>query len=100
MSRFGCQRGSCQNASGQRIALLLERTDRPDIETGRLSQVSAQHAAAVVFVTSAAGIAEFLMRIRLILNVCFVLSLGFTLKGSITIQSDCAAERLIAPVAI
>jgi 2-methylcitrate dehydratase PrpD len=39
--------------------LLRERTDRPHVETGRLSQVSAQHAAAVVFVKGAAGLPQF-----------------------------------------
>lgn len=39
--------------------LLRERTDRPDVDSGRLSQVSAQHAIAIVLLRGAAGLAEF-----------------------------------------
>lgn len=39
--------------------LLKERTDRPDVATGRLSQVSAHHAVAIVFLRGKAGLAEF-----------------------------------------
>ena len=39
--------------------LLAERADRPDVQFGRESQVSAQHGVAVVFVTGRAGAAEF-----------------------------------------
>lgn len=40
-------------------SLLRQRTDRPAIETGRESQVSAQHAVAVALVRGRAGLAEF-----------------------------------------
>ncbi len=40
-------------------ALLKARTDRPGIETGRQSQVSAQHAVAVVLARGQAGLEEF-----------------------------------------
>ena len=39
--------------------LLRQRTDRPDVSTGRLSQVSAQHAIAIVLRRGRAGLAEF-----------------------------------------
>jgi 2-methylcitrate dehydratase PrpD len=39
--------------------LLAHRTDRPDIATGRESQVSVQHAVAAALVTGAAGIDQF-----------------------------------------
>jgi 2-methylcitrate dehydratase PrpD len=40
-------------------SLLRQRTDRPAIQTGRESQVSAQHAVAVALVRGRAGLAEF-----------------------------------------
>ncbi|CAN5390590.1 MmgE/PrpD family protein [soil metagenome] len=39
--------------------LLRERTDRPDVMTGRQSQVSAQHAVGVALLRGSAGIDEF-----------------------------------------
>ncbi|MEQ8816864.1 MAG: MmgE/PrpD family protein [Thalassobaculum sp.] len=39
--------------------LLRERTDRPDVTTGRESQVSAQHTAAAVLLRGRAGLDEF-----------------------------------------
>ena len=39
--------------------LLRQRTDRPDVRTGRASQVCAQHAAAVSLLRGRAGLAEF-----------------------------------------
>lgn len=39
--------------------LLQQRADRPDVTTGRLSQVSAQHAIAVSLLRGKAGLAEF-----------------------------------------
>lgn len=39
--------------------LLRQRTDRADVRTGRQSQVSAQHAVAVVLTTGLAGLAQF-----------------------------------------
>ncbi|SDB50691.1 2-methylcitrate dehydratase PrpD [Pseudomonas sp. NFACC23-1] len=39
--------------------LLRERTDRPDIRSGRESQVSAQHAVAVTLTTGKAGLPQF-----------------------------------------
>lgn len=39
--------------------LLRERTDRPHVRSGRESQVSAQHAVAVVLTTGKAGLAQF-----------------------------------------
>ena len=39
--------------------LLRQRTDRPDVSSGRASQVSAQHAVAVSLLRGRAGLAEF-----------------------------------------
>jgi 2-methylcitrate dehydratase PrpD len=39
--------------------LMADRTDRPDISTGRESQVSVQHAVAAALVTGQAGLAQF-----------------------------------------
>ena len=39
--------------------LLLQRTDRPDVKTGREAQVSLQHAVAAALVRGKAGLAEF-----------------------------------------
>lgn len=39
--------------------LLLERTDRPNVATGREAQVSAQHSVAVTLLFGAAGVEEF-----------------------------------------
>lgn len=39
--------------------LLADRTDRPEVATGRLSQVSAQHAAAVTLIRGAPGLEDF-----------------------------------------
>lgn len=39
--------------------LLQQRTDRPDVTTGRLSQVSAHHAVAIAFRRGKAGLDEF-----------------------------------------
>ncbi len=39
--------------------LLRQRTDRPNVQTGRQSQVSAQHAVPIVLKTGRAGLAEF-----------------------------------------
>lgn len=39
--------------------LLGQRTDRPDVTTGREAQVSAQHSVAVALLTGAAGLAQY-----------------------------------------
>ncbi len=39
--------------------LLQQRADRPDVETGQLSQISAQHAIAIALRRGKAGLAEF-----------------------------------------
>ena len=39
--------------------LLRERTDRPDVTTGRLSQISAQHTIAIALRRGKAGLTEF-----------------------------------------
>src|SRR5205085_4256496 len=39
--------------------LLLQRTDRPDVKTGRESQVSLQHAVAAALVRGKAGLEQF-----------------------------------------
>ena len=51
------QRLQSVEVTGQK--LLRDRTDRPDVQTGRESQVSAQHAVAVSLLTGRAGLAQF-----------------------------------------
>lgn len=48
---------SCIEVTGH--PLLRERTDRPNIRSGRESQVSAQHAVAIALTTGKAGLAQF-----------------------------------------
>ena len=57
-------RGEHRNAEVTRVVvrgnpLLAHRTDRPDISTGRESQVSVQHAVAAALVHGAAGLDQF-----------------------------------------
>jgi 2-methylcitrate dehydratase PrpD len=52
----------CQDVAEIELAghpLLQQRADRPDVGTGRLAQVSAQHAIAVALLYGKAGLAEF-----------------------------------------
>jgi 2-methylcitrate dehydratase PrpD len=51
------QRLQSVEVTGQK--LLRDRTDRPNVQTGRESQVSAQHAVAVSLLSGRAGLAEF-----------------------------------------
>jgi 2-methylcitrate dehydratase PrpD len=51
------QRLQSVEVTGQK--LLRDRTDRPGVQTGRESQVSAQHAVAVSLLSGRAGLAEF-----------------------------------------
>lgn len=51
------QRLQSVEVTGQK--LLRDRTDRPGVQTGRESQVSAQHAVSVSLLTGRAGLAEF-----------------------------------------
>jgi 2-methylcitrate dehydratase PrpD len=51
------QRVQSVEVTGQK--LLRDRTDRPGVQTGRESQVSAQHAVAVSLLRGRAGLAEF-----------------------------------------
>lgn len=51
------QRVQSVEVTGQK--LLRDRTDRPGVQTGRESQVSAQHAVAVSLLSGRAGLAEF-----------------------------------------
>jgi len=57
-------RSAHPDAAVERVAvrgnpLLLQRTDRPEVATGRESQVSLQHAVAAALVTGKAGLGQF-----------------------------------------
>ncbi|HTB02393.1 MAG TPA: MmgE/PrpD family protein [Bradyrhizobium sp.] len=73
--------------------LLAVRTDRPDISTGRESQVSVQHAVAAALVTGKAGIEEFTdasvndPKVR-------------ALRGKVTVERDEAFSTIAAAVEI
>ena len=60
---LACEKGFLAEAVEKAVVtghpLLAERTDRPDISTGREAQVSAQHAVAVSLLRKKAGLAQF-----------------------------------------
>lgn len=55
----GVNAAAIQRATVRAHPLLGERTDRPDVSTGRESQVSAQHTVAVVLLRGKAGLPEY-----------------------------------------
>jgi 2-methylcitrate dehydratase PrpD len=61
--------------------LLAARTDRPDIATGRESQVSIQHAVAAALVTGKAGLAEFT-------DACVADPKVAALRGKVSVRRD------------
>ena len=61
--------------------LLAVRTDRPDISTGRESQVSVQHAVAAALVTGKAGLEEFT-------DACVNDPRVLALRGKVEVASD------------
>jgi 2-methylcitrate dehydratase PrpD len=57
--RYGLGLGDVASVDLTGHPLLQQRTDRPDVETGRLSQVSAQHAIAIALLRGRASLDEF-----------------------------------------
>jgi len=58
-SRQGFEPNSVKYVTLKGHSLLRQRTDRPDVATGREAQVSAQHAVSIAFRRGKAGLAEF-----------------------------------------
>jgi 2-methylcitrate dehydratase PrpD len=73
--------------------LLSVRTDRPDVSTGRESQVSVQHAVAAALVTGKAGLDQFT-------DACVRDSEVLALRGKVEIISDDAFSTIAAAVDI
>jgi 2-methylcitrate dehydratase PrpD len=73
--------------------LLAVRTDRPDISTGRESQVSVQHAVAAALVTGRAGIEQFT-------DACVNDPNVRVLRGKVTVERDEAFSTIAAAVEI
>jgi 2-methylcitrate dehydratase PrpD len=79
-------------ASVERVAvrgnpLLLQRTDRPDIATGRESQVSLQHAVAAALVLGKAGLDQFT-------DACVNNPAVLEMRGKIEVASDPAISTI------
>jgi 2-methylcitrate dehydratase PrpD len=73
--------------------LLAVRTDRPDISTGRESQVSAQHAVAAALVTGKAGLDQFT-------DACVRDARVLALRGKVEVERDDAFSTIAAAVEI
>jgi len=73
--------------------LLSVRTDRPDVSTGRESQVSVQHAVAAALVTGKAGLDQFTDACARDPNV-------LALRSKVEVVSDCAFSTIAAAVEI
>jgi MmgE/PrpD C-terminal domain len=58
-SKLNSNLGGIQSIEVTGHPLLRQRTDRPGVQTGRESQVSAQHAVAIALTTGRAGLEEF-----------------------------------------
>ncbi len=58
-SRQGFEPKTVRSVTLKGHSLLRQRTDRPDVATGREAQVSAQHAVSIVFLRGQAGLDEF-----------------------------------------
>lgn len=67
--------------------LLLQRTDRPDIATGREAQVSLQHAVAAALVTGKAGLDQFT-------DACVNDPAVVKMRGRIEVASDPAISTI------
>jgi 2-methylcitrate dehydratase PrpD len=85
-------RNTNQGAEIERIAvrgnpLLLQRTDRPNVATGREAQVSLQHAVAAAIITGKAGLAEFT-------DSCVNDPKVKSLRGRIEVASDPAISTI------
>jgi 2-methylcitrate dehydratase PrpD len=73
--------------------LLAARTDRPDISTGRESQVSVQHAVAAALLTGKAGVDQFT-------DACVNDAAVRALRGKITVVRDASFANTSASVDI
>jgi 2-methylcitrate dehydratase PrpD len=73
--------------------LLSVRTDRPDISTGRESQVSVQHAVAAALVTGKAGLDQFT-------DACVCDPKVLALRSKVEVVSDSAFSTIAAAVEI
>ena len=73
--------------------LLGVRTDRPDISTGRESQVSVQHAVAAALVTGNAGLDQFT-------DACVRDTRVLALRGKVEVERDDAFATIAAAVEI
>ncbi len=73
--------------------LLALRTDRPDISTGRESQVSVQHAVAAALVTGQAGLVQFT-------DACVRDERVRALRGKVEVERDEAFSTIAAAVEI
>jgi 2-methylcitrate dehydratase PrpD len=73
--------------------LLVLRTDRPNISTGRESQVSVQHAVAAALVTGEAGLAQFT-------DECVRDPRVLALRGKVSVERDASFSTVAAAVEI
>lgn len=73
--------------------LLAARTDRPNISTGRESQVSVQHAVAAALVTGRAGLDQFT-------DVCVQDPRVIALRGNVWVERDASLSTVAAAVEI
>jgi 2-methylcitrate dehydratase PrpD len=73
--------------------LLADRTDRPQVSTGRLSQVSVQHAVAAALVTGKAGIEQFS-------DACVNDPRVAALRGKVEVVRDASFSTIAAAVEI
>jgi 2-methylcitrate dehydratase PrpD len=73
--------------------LLSDRTDRPDVSTGRASQVSVQHAVAAALVTGEAGLDQFT-------DACVRDAKVLALRSKVEVLRDPAFSTIAAAVEI
>jgi 2-methylcitrate dehydratase PrpD len=73
--------------------LLGARTDRPDVSTGRESQVSVQHAVAAALLTGKAGVDEFT-------DACARDAKVLALRSKVEVRRDAAFSTIAAAVDI
>ncbi|MDO8878210.1 MAG: MmgE/PrpD family protein [Pseudolabrys sp.] len=73
--------------------LLADRTDRPQVATGRLSQVSVQHAVAAALVTGKAGLEQFS-------DACVNDPKVAALRGKVEVVRDASFSTIAAAVDI
>lgn len=73
--------------------LLADRTDRPDVSNGRLSQVSVQHAVGAALVTGKAGLDQFS-------DACVNDPRVAALRGKVEVARDAAFSTIAAAIDI